>query len=61
MIVINILLALNFFTLGFTADRVWQDFIRGETDKKIKFENKSYFVEVIALTIAMLIIALKAT
>lgn len=54
----NILIALGFFTVGFTADRVWQDFINNEQDKTTRRENKSYLLEAVALTISMIILGL---
>lgn len=54
----NILIALGFFTVGFTADRLWQDFIHNEQDKTTRRENKSYLLEAIALTILMIILGL---
>lgn len=54
----NILVAFGLFTVGFTADRVWQDFVRGEPNKNTRRENKSYLLEAVALTISMIILAL---
>ena len=57
--IINLLLALGIFTVGFMADRVWQDFIRGEKDNNLRRVNKVAFIEAITATIVFVIVAVK--
>ena len=57
--IINLLFALGIFTVGFTADRVWQDFIRAEKDNSLRRVNKAAFIEAIAATIVLVIAAAK--
>lgn len=59
IMIINLLLALGIFTVGFMADRVWQDFIRGEKDNGLRRVNKFAFIEAITATIVLVIVAVK--